>query len=237
MFGIPSLFFADYLKCTYCTECTVCMFGNRQARLDENISKTKDHKFAFHPAEGQTTRLQAFSFNSHAHSRIPSPSFSFNYLLMDYPPSPVLLQKGDSSRTPLFLLHDAGGTIFNYFKLGNVGRPIYAISNPWIKAETKWEGGAMRFVHEYIKLIKSVVSSGEILVGGRSSINHPLSSIYLCIRPLLLIHSLTKEYHRLVPRRPTRHRHRPRPSLQPALQTLRRWRRHDRHPLPLLGTR
>ncbi|KAK1146385.1 hypothetical protein N8T08_003172 [Aspergillus melleus] len=87
---------------------------------------------------------------------------------MEHTPNPILLQKGDSSRTPLFLLHDAGGTVYNYYKLGNVGRPIYAISNPWIKAKTKWEGGAMRFVHEYIKLIKSVVSSGEILIGGWS---------------------------------------------------------------------
>ena len=85
---------------------------------------------------------------------------------MDDSPNPAPIQKGDPSRAPLFLIHDAGGTVSHYYKLANVDRPVYAIHNPWFKSETRWEGGAMRFVNEYIKLIKSVVSSGEIIVGG-----------------------------------------------------------------------
>jgi hypothetical protein len=85
--------------------------------------------------------------------------------------NPALIQKGDPSRTPLFLLHDAGGTVFNYYKLENVGRPVYAIYNPWFRSETRWDKGSMGFVNEYIKMIQSVVSSGEILVGGSLSLN------------------------------------------------------------------
>jgi thioesterase domain-containing protein len=90
---------------------------------------------------------------------------------MENQPNPALIQKGDASRTPLFLIHDAGGTVSNYYKLENIGRPVYAIYNPWFKSETRWDGGSVKFVTEYIKLIKSVVSSGEILVGGTVRIN------------------------------------------------------------------
>ncbi|KAF2676479.1 hypothetical protein K458DRAFT_351727 [Lentithecium fluviatile CBS 122367] len=82
--------------------------------------------------------------------------------------NPALIQKGDGTRTPLFLLHDAGGTVFSYYKLEAIGRPIYAIHNPWLKHEERWDGGAIKFVHEYIKMIKKIVSTGEILVGGWS---------------------------------------------------------------------
>jgi thioesterase domain-containing protein len=88
------------------------------------------------------------------------------YSSMENQPNPALIQKGDPSRIPLFLIHDAGGTISHYYKLENIDRPVYTIYNPWLQSETRWEGGSMRFVIEYIKLIKSVVSSGEILVGG-----------------------------------------------------------------------
>ena len=85
---------------------------------------------------------------------------------MTAPSNPTLIQKGDSSRTPLFLIHDAGGTVFNYYKLENIGRPIYTIHNAWSKSGVLWEGGIMGMVKEYIRLIQTVISSGEILVGG-----------------------------------------------------------------------
>ncbi|KAM7210838.1 Alpha/Beta hydrolase fold [Rhypophila decipiens] len=80
-------------------------------------------------------------------------------------PNPSLLQTGDPTRTPLFLIHDAGGGILDYFKLESLGRPVYAIHNPWFHNKAKWEGGARLFVDKYIQLIKSVVPRGEILVG------------------------------------------------------------------------
>lgn len=87
---------------------------------------------------------------------------------MENQANPALLQAGDPNRTPLFLIHDAGGGVFSYFKLEALGRPVYTIYNPWFRNTTKWEGGAMMFVEKYIQLIKSVVPRGEILVGGWS---------------------------------------------------------------------
>jgi thioesterase domain-containing protein len=86
--------------------------------------------------------------------------------------NPVLLQKGDPCQAPLFLIHDASGGIFNYYKLENVGRPIFAIQNPWLGHGAKWEGGVMTLVNKYIELIKSVMPKGDILVGGIDSIFH-----------------------------------------------------------------
>jgi len=83
--------------------------------------------------------------------------------------NPILLQEGDPSRTPLFLIHDSSGGVFNYFKLEQFGRPVYAIHNPWLRNTEKWSGGTMAFVEKYIELIKTVKRRGDILVGGAFS--------------------------------------------------------------------
>ena len=69
---------------------------------------------------------------------------------MDKKSNPALVQKGDPSRVPLFLIHDAGGGIHSYYKLEIIGRPMYTIHNMWFRNEHQWEGGAMMFVEEYI---------------------------------------------------------------------------------------
>ncbi|KAF2799248.1 hypothetical protein K505DRAFT_194043, partial [Melanomma pulvis-pyrius CBS 109.77] len=58
--------------------------------------------------------------------------------------------------TPLFLIHDSSGTVFNYFKLEPLGRPVYTIYNLWFQNTEKWNGGTMLFVEKYIELIKSI---------------------------------------------------------------------------------
>jgi hypothetical protein len=93
--------------------------------------------------------------------------------------NPALLQQGDPSCTPLFLIHDSSGGVFNYFKLELLGRPVYTIYNPWFRNTEKWNGGTMLFVRKYIELIKTIVRRGDILVGG-PSINPSLSS-HSCI--------------------------------------------------------
>lgn len=97
---------------------------------------------------------------------------------MDQLANPTFLQKGDPSRAPLFLIHDASGGIYSYYKLENLDRTVYAIYNPWFRNKTKWDGGAEMFVREYIKLIQSVVLKGDILVGGKKK-----SSVNSTIRP------------------------------------------------------
>ena len=87
------------------------------------------------------------------------------------PSNPVLLQQGDPSRSPLFLIHDAGGGIHKYKALHSIGRPVYAIFNPWGKNRKKWQGGSRMFAEEYIKLIKSVVPKGDIIVGGKCALH------------------------------------------------------------------
>lgn len=91
--------------------------------------------------------------------------------------NPVMLQQGDASRTPLFLIHDSSGTVFNYFKLGPLGRPVYTIHNPWFQNIEKWNGGTMLFVETYIELIKTIKRKGDILVGGASNL-FTTSSLY-----------------------------------------------------------
>lgn len=80
--------------------------------------------------------------------------------------NPVLLQKGDPSRTPLFLIHDVSGAIFNYYKLESLDRPVYGIYSPWLQSKEKWEGDLSVVINKCIELIKSVVPRGEILAGG-----------------------------------------------------------------------
>lgn len=81
------------------------------------------------------------------------------------PTNPTLIQKG-LANTPLFLLHDGGGTIFQYFLLGPLGRSVYGIENSRFMSGEKWDGGIPEMAREYTKLIKSVVPSGDILIGG-----------------------------------------------------------------------
>jgi thioesterase domain-containing protein len=89
--------------------------------------------------------------------------------------NPMLLQQGDDSRTPLFLIHDSSGAVFNYSKLEPLGRPVYTIYNPWFGNTEKWKGGTMLFVEKYIALIKTVKHRGDILVGGASRLVDTLS--------------------------------------------------------------
>jgi thioesterase domain-containing protein len=72
----------------------------------------------------------------------------------------------NTSATPLFLLHDGGGTIFNYFMLGNLGRDVYGIHDTKFDTEEGWKGGLTEMASLYVSLIKSVRVTGPILLGG-----------------------------------------------------------------------
>ncbi len=98
---------------------------------------------------------------------------------MDGFPNPALIfedEDGTGKKLPLVLIHDGGGTIFNYFLLEELDREVWGIYSPkWESGET-WEGGIREMAVEYLRLIRTVIPQGNFLLGGESSIRALLSS-------------------------------------------------------------
>lgn len=69
--------------------------------------------------------------------------------------------------TPLVLIHDGGGTIFSYYCLGLIDRPMYGIWNPYFEKEGSF-GSLNEMARTYLDFIKSVHPSGKIIIGGWS---------------------------------------------------------------------
>ncbi|KAF6830632.1 thioesterase domain containing protein [Colletotrichum plurivorum] len=65
------------------------------------------------------------------------------------------------SATPLFLLHDGGGTTFAYHCLSPLGRAVYGIANPRFQSGTAWDGGVPEMARAYLRMILHTVRSGE----------------------------------------------------------------------------
>jgi hypothetical protein len=71
---------------------------------------------------------------------------------------------------PLVLIHDGGGTVFNYWTLGPLHRQMYAISDPAFDsgAEWKgWDGGLKQMAELYCNMIRKEIGKGKILLGGK----------------------------------------------------------------------
>lgn len=89
--------------------------------------------------------------------------------------NPTLIQPGaagQTSRTPLVLIHDGSGLISSYFWLGPLGRKVFGISNPRFESGGKWEGGLGEMATTYKSLIKSVIPRGKVLIGGNTLNGH-----------------------------------------------------------------
>ena len=86
---------------------------------------------------------------------------------------------------PLVLIHDGGGTVFNYWTLGPLHRQMYAISDPAFDsgAEWKgWEGGLKQMAELYCNMVRREIGKGRILLGGK------------CLRPTNRYrHQLTRQ--------------------------------------------
>ncbi|KAH3906227.1 hypothetical protein HBH56_205460 [Parastagonospora nodorum] len=86
--------------------------------------------------------------------------------------NPVLIQnvpRSPSVQPPLFLIHDASGTIFSYYSLGPLDRQVYGIYDP--RFEQAGGGGwqsVVEMARMYIRLIKKVMLRGNIVLGGWS---------------------------------------------------------------------
>ncbi|KAI1260296.1 alpha/beta-hydrolase [Xylariaceae sp. FL1019] len=95
--------------------------------------------------------------------------------------NPALIYQGPKptpwqpkSPAPLILLHDGGGTTFNYHCLYPIGRTLYGIQNSHLDEGGYWDSGVSGMAaHWYIKLIESVLpKGGDILLGGWSFGGH-----------------------------------------------------------------
>lgn len=83
--------------------------------------------------------------------------------------------------TPLVLIHDGGGTIFPYLRLGSLNRDVWAIHDPNWSTSELYEGGLDEMAGIYIDFIKNVGIRGSILLGGKSlSCINRLNSLARC---------------------------------------------------------
>jgi len=75
-----------------------------------------------------------------------------------------------SASIPLVLIHDGGGTVFNYWTLGPLHRQMYGISDPAFESGAEWKGwhgGLKQMAELYCNMVKKEIGKGKILLGGK----------------------------------------------------------------------
>ncbi|QIW98567.1 hypothetical protein AMS68_004085 [Peltaster fructicola] len=77
-------------------------------------------------------------------------------------------EREDEAATPIVLIHDGGGTVFQYYMLEYLGRRTYAIANPYFESGSKPEGGLPELAKEYVKAIQAAIGNGPVILGGWS---------------------------------------------------------------------
>ncbi|KAK4240168.1 hypothetical protein C8A03DRAFT_13475 [Achaetomium macrosporum] len=88
-------------------------------------------------------------------------------IVQDGPPEHTIMP-WTKKPTPLVLIHDGGGTIFSYYCLGDLGRPVFGIANPNYPSGESWVGGIPEMARRYIEFIKLAVPRGDLIIGGWS---------------------------------------------------------------------
>jgi thioesterase domain-containing protein len=76
-----------------------------------------------------------------------------------------------SAATPLFLFHDASGTISSYYALSPMERDVYAIPESRMKRDAC--GTLQEISRRYYAAIKSIVPEGRVLLGGKRDMGRP----------------------------------------------------------------
>lgn len=98
--------------------------------------------------------------------------------------NPCRIQSGPSDApdaTPLVLFHDAGGTTIQYFSLADLDRPLYGMSNVYFEQGGGWEHGIREMGVVYTQRVRSVITSGKILLGGcYSLVSYTMQGDRLC---------------------------------------------------------
>ena len=74
-------------------------------------------------------------------------------------PSPLQVEPSSSTKIPLFLTHDGGGTIFGYACLDPLGRTTYGIHNAHFDDGGFWHGGIAEMARHYVELIEDFGSA------------------------------------------------------------------------------
>ncbi|WQF89824.1 Putative thioesterase, alpha/Beta hydrolase [Colletotrichum destructivum] len=62
------------------------------------------------------------------------------------------------TQTPLFLIHDGGGTTFAYHCLSPLDRAVFGIANPRFHSGVPWDGGLPEMAAAYIQMIRNTVT-------------------------------------------------------------------------------
>ncbi|KAJ0148043.1 hypothetical protein CTA2_735 [Colletotrichum tanaceti] len=62
------------------------------------------------------------------------------------------------TQTPLFLIHDGGGTTFAYHCLSSLDRAVFGIANPRFHSGVPWDGGLPEMAAAYIPMIRNTVT-------------------------------------------------------------------------------
>lgn len=86
-------------------------------------------------------------------------------------PDPVICLQPHGTKTPLFLIHPIGGTVFwfsHLAKLMGTSRPIYAIQDPSIDLEKPVLNSIEEMANFYLSHIKKIQPTGPYLLGGAS---------------------------------------------------------------------
>lgn len=86
-------------------------------------------------------------------------------------PNPVICLQPEGTKTPLFLIHPIGGTVFWYSKLArslDKSRPVYGIQDPSIDLEKPVLNSIEEMASFYLKHIREIQPNGPYLIGGAS---------------------------------------------------------------------
>lgn len=88
---------------------------------------------------------------------------------------PAVLERVDrlqapAFHTPLVLIHDGGGTTFQYYMLKPLYRRLYAIPNPYFdEGGSPPAGGVPQLAKEYAEAIQATIGNGPVLIGGTAA--------------------------------------------------------------------
>lgn len=86
-------------------------------------------------------------------------------------PNPIICLQAKGKKTPLFLIHPIGGTVFWFSKLArllNDSRPVYGIQDPGIDLEKPVLNSIEEMATFYLQHIRKIQKQGPYLIGGAS---------------------------------------------------------------------